>query len=469
MQPMHLSTRSIVAVLTTILLGFPMRCLAQYYAPSGYSLERWEEDYSSLKDPSARRDWYDAIKYVPLNDTGDIYLSFGGQARYRYDYFNNPTFGPGATNDEDGFHLQRYLVHTDAHIGEHFRTFVQVNSSFVDGRVGGGRYGDAQHFDLQQAFVDVSTSNDSNPYAYVRLGRQELIYGAQRYISPDDWRNVRRSFDGAKFSLSVPNDTIELFWVRPVLIERDQFDNDDGGTSFAGAYNALSLPDVIHGAGTKFETYFLALNQTRHSSLGADADTYTIGARFVTRPRPFDFDIEGNYQFGSFEGDSLSAWSLATEGGVTFESIMLTPRASVGFDIASGAPDPDGRFNQLFPPTYMYLGHLYLFGRPNIIDAHVGLDFHLTRDLTLFTAEHVFWRQNTDDGLYNLTGGVVRADNGSDASYVGNEFDIVLTWQINRYTSAYLGWAHFFPGDFIAETGPSQDVDFLYASVTFTF
>src|SRR6185436_1516325 len=109
-------------------------CLAQNYGnygSGGYSMERWEEDYSYLKNPAARTDFFDPIKYVPISPNGDSYLSFGAQARYRYDYFNNPTFGPG-TNDEDGFHLQRYLVHTDAHFGDHLRAFVQVNSSFVD-------------------------------------------------------------------------------------------------------------------------------------------------------------------------------------------------------------------------------------------------------------------------------------------------------------------------------------------------
>jgi hypothetical protein len=147
----------------------------------------------------------------------------------------------------------------------------------------------------------------------------------------------------------------------------------------------------------------------------------------------------------------------------------MAPRLSLGLDIASGSPDPDGRFNQLFPPTYNYLGHAYLFGRTNLVDVHAGLDLHLTRDLALFVTQHVYWRQNTDDALYNLSGEVVRADLGSDAAYVGNEFDIVLTWQINRYLSSYLGYAHFFAGDFIQDTGASEDVDFLYASVTYTF
>ena len=89
--------------------------------------------------------------------------------------------------------------------------------------------------------------------------------------------------------------------------------------------------------------------------------------------------------------------------------------------------------------------------------------------LTLLTAEHVFWRQNTNDAVYNLQGGVVRAAGASDASFIGNEFDIVLNWQIDRHTSGYIGWAHFFAGDFLEQTGGSRDADFLYASLTYTF
>jgi hypothetical protein len=448
-------------------LLLPSIALAQYGGGGNFSLERWDEDYSYLKDPAARSDPLDAIKYIPFGKDGG-YLSLGGQARYRYDYFNNPSFGPG-NNDEDGFHLQRYLLHMDAHLNAHLRTFVQVDSAFVDGRVGGGRYADADHFDLQQAFFDVKTSEESKPYAFLRLGRQELIYGAQRFVSPDDWRNVRRTFDGARFSVSIPNDTIDFFITRPVLVERDQFNNDDNGTVFSGIYNVTALPDLIPNAGSKVELYLLALNQTRDSTAHVDAGTYTLGSRFYTKPGAVDFDVEADYQFGDRESSSISAWSLATEAGYTFESVELSPRASVGLDIASGSIDPADRFNQLFPPTYNYLGHIYLFGRTNLVDVHGGLDLHLTKSLTLFTAQHIYWRENSNDALYNLSGVVVRADNGSDASYVGNEFDIVLNWQIDRHLSAYLGWGHFFAGDFIQQTGAAEDVDFVYASMTYTF
>src|SRR5207237_5136336 len=35
-------------------------------APPGYKLLRYEEDYSYLKDPSRRTDFWDPIKYIPL-------------------------------------------------------------------------------------------------------------------------------------------------------------------------------------------------------------------------------------------------------------------------------------------------------------------------------------------------------------------------------------------------------------------
>ena len=91
--------------------------------------------------------------------------------------------------------------------------------------------------------------------AMVRVGRQELVYGAQkRLVSPSDWSNVRRSFDGAKVSVSFPNDTLELFVARPVTIVANRVDGDDDHTTFSGIYNVTALPEAFslcrHEAGS---------------------------------------------------------------------------------------------------------------------------------------------------------------------------------------------------------------------------
>ena len=192
-------------------------------------------------------------------------------------------------------------------------------------------------------------------------------------------------------------------------------------------------------------------------------------ARLHARPEPWDFDVEADWQFGRNDGHSISAYSIASEVGYTFDAVRFTPRLSLGLDVASGSPNPADRFNQLFPPQYLYLGHMYLFGRENIIDAHAGFTMHLSRDVTLNADGHSFWRQNVNDAVYNLNAQVVRAANGVHAASIGSEIDLVLNWQIERHWSAYAGYAHFFTGPFLMRTGPHADQDFFYAAVTFTF
>ncbi len=112
---------------------------------------------------------------------------------------------------------------------------------------------------------------------------------------------------------------------------------------------------------------------------------------------------------------------------------------------------------------------MYLFGRENIIDAHAGLGLHLSRDLTFNADQHLFFRQNVHDAVYNLNSQVVRAADGSRAADIGSEADLVVNWQIERHWSAYAGYAHFFTGPFLIQTGAHADQDFFYAAVTFTF
>jgi hypothetical protein len=459
--------RLVHALGAVLLLASP--ALAQY-GSSSYSVERWSEDFSYLKDFPDRSDPLNALKYIPINRAGDWYLSFGGQARYRFDYFNNSGFGSGP-QDETGFDLVRLLAHVDAHFGQHFRVFVQLNSGLAFDRVGRPRPGDADDFDVQQAFADVTFPVFNSASLTVRVGRQELIYGAQRFVSPNDWVNVRRTFEGIKASASFSDDTVDVFLVRPVLVEKTRFNSGDDHTAFAGIYNVSAFPDVLPGSKVKLDTYLLLLDQTKSAAANtpASSDTFTLGIRPHLNPGPWDFDLEADWQFGNYNDHAISAYAVAAEAGYTFRNLMFTPRGALGFDLASGSANPAHKFNQLFPPQYLYLGHMYLFGRENIIDLHPEVTLDLTDSVTLNMAQHWFWRQNTSEGIYNLTGEVVREEAGARSSVIGNEFDISLNWQINQHLLAYGGYAHFFTGSFLSRTGPSADQDFFYLSATFTF
>ena len=454
--------------------------------PPPYTVVRWNEDYGYLRDAARRTDLFDPIKYVPIGDDPDTYVSFGGQARYRYELFNNNNFGAGP-QDDTGYHLTRFLAHADLHLGPALRGFVQLKSALEDGRAGGPRPSDADEFDVQQAFVDVKLPAGflgEGAAVTLRGGRQDLVYGAHRLIGPLDWANVRRTFEGGKASVAFSKQhTLDLFWVRPVIVDKEEPNVGDGDTSFAGIYDVLSLPNLIKPeSGAKLELYGLVLNRTDASFFAegvADEDRYTVGGRLSATPKPFDFDLEAAYQFGKFGGGNVSAWMLAAEGGYTFAGAPLSPRLFLGYDAASGDDDPgDGdlrTFNQLFPTGHPFFGYIDVIGRQNIIDLHPGVEFSLLADkpyakkMTLRAEHHLFWRQSDADAVYNAAGGVLRGGAGSDETEIGAETDLLLNWQIDRHWSAYFGYSHFFAGEFIEETGPSADIDFVYAALQLTF
>jgi len=465
-----------------------------------YTPVRWNEDYSYLAN-APKSDMFDAVKYISLGSDPNWYVSFGAQFRERYEYFNNLNFSPATVaQDEDGYYLTRIFAHADVHLGKEFRFFVQGKSSMEDGRVGGPRPVDADEADIQQLFFDYRLDLGGKSSATIRFGRQDLIYGAQRLISPLDWTNARRTFEGAKISTvfdagSMGQHTLDLFWVRPVDINKEQLNDGDGQTSFAGVYDTISLPEVMKGAGTKLELYFLALNRTngRFAANAAataptrDEDRYTVGFRFSGNPKPFDFDVEADYQFGQFGGQTVSAWSVAAEGGYTFADVGMTPRLYLGIDAASG-DDGDGgnfgTFNQLFPLGHAYFGYIDIIGRQNIIDLHPGAEITLLQNvkyakkLTVRADYHWFWRENENDAVYTVLGGsagtpssagLLRGVSGSDDTYIGSELDILMTWQVDRHLQIFGGYSHFFAGDFIESTGASRDIDFVYLGLTYTF
>src|SRR5207245_3478727 len=87
-------------------------------APPAYKLLRYDEDYSYLKDPGRRTDFWDAIKYVPLWGFEDCYLSIGGELRERYEFLHKADQGaaPADSHGNNGYLLQRYLLHAALHV-----------------------------------------------------------------------------------------------------------------------------------------------------------------------------------------------------------------------------------------------------------------------------------------------------------------------------------------------------------------
>jgi hypothetical protein len=435
-----------------------------------YTLLGEDEDWSFLKDPSLRQDFWDPLKYIPLGTDG-WYLSIGGGMREAFEQVGNDNWG--TQNYTNTFFLERYVLHTDWHFGRHFRAYVELKSGLESFRQGGPRPIDEKKLDFEEAFVELSTG-EGDRWAALDVGRQELNYGSGRLVSVREGPNVRQSFDGARLKSKVGTWRIDLWAVRPDLDKPGFFDNvPDHSTAFWGVYaTRLWLRRV------SFDNYYLGLGHGLPTPAGSRPYTYnrgtapetrhTLGARLWRPPSmkesDWDFDYEGAWQFGSFGADGIRAWTFASDTGYSFPSVPLKPRISVKADISSG-DDPRSHSLGTFSPLYPignYFGVLADTGPGpvNFVDVHPKLETKLPRGFSISTDLVVQWRESLTDGVYSVPGFLLVPANGSRARFVGYRPGVEARWQIDRHFWLQADYGVFFAGDFLKQASPGRNINY---------
>ncbi len=433
---------------------------------------RCDEDYTYLDgEPGTyREDFFDPIKNIHLGD--DWRLTLGGEFRYRMEAETNKAFGARART-QDTFNLYRYMIHADLKYKDVFRVFAQGATSYDDERDYAPRGIDENRWDLQQLFVDVKVLGPELPLT-LRVGRQELQYGKQRFLSPLEWANVRRRFDAVKLFAHGEKWDVDMWYAKPVPVQRKQRDRWDEEFDFYGLYVTYKgIPR--HG----IDAYFLASDRTadRRNPNGkiGDESRYTLGARFWGKTAGFDYDAELAGQWGRWAGDTVQAWSWSLNGGYTFADWWATPRIGAGFDWSSGDEDPrDGKvgtFDQLFPLGHAYFGFLDLVGRQNVTAVNVNLTaWPIKKKVKTAIAYHTFWLNDKRDALYNVGGAPGRRDaTGHSGTEIGHEVDVTVVWNICPHSAMLFGYSHFWDSDFIVHTGSSEDPDLFYIQYRFRF
>ncbi len=448
----------------------------KYAQNAQFAQLRHDEDWSFLRDYKGESDFFDPIKYLALNGTGSIWLSMGGQLRERVEIWESFNFDdtPGAKSD-DIYLLQRLMFHADLHVTPHLRFYAQGKSALTTDRdlPGGRRPIEEDQIDLQNGFVELKAPT-LGPAGEVtlRAGRQELLFGRERLVSPLDWTNTRRTFDDITLSGVVGDWKVTSFVSHLVTIKEKSANNYDLDTDFHGIYATHSEIPVVGLLDLYY--FYLARNDVAFSGETGDEDRHTLGARLFgpIGESIFDYEVELDYQAGEVGSGDVNALSLASVLGATLPDDAWKPRLELSFDYASGDETPDDgdaeTFNQLFPLGHAYFGFIDFVGRQNII--HVQ-SMALARPLPTTTLRldlHYFWRASDEDALYNAAGGIQRPGAGTSSRDVGGEIDLTATRSFGRHLALTGGYSHFFAGNFIDETGKNQDVDFVYFQLQYT-
>lgn len=454
--------------LVFILFLFPcINCCSQ--KSSSFKPLRYDEDYSFL-EKDTMMGWYLKAKFIPLSQNKAVYISFGGDIRYQYFYIKNEDWGE-APEDKDGYILTRYLVHADFHAGKHFRTFVQLQSSLANGKETVPTPVDENQLDLHQAFIDAALLLNEEDLLTVRVGRQELLYGSQRLIAVRDGPNNRQSFDAVKLLYSHSSFKADLFFSHYVRSMPKIFDDGfNKNTKSWGAYftkNKLPLVKNI-------DLYYLGVwkrKATFDDGLGEEL-RHSIGTRIWSNKNNFRCDIEGLYQFGSFDEKNIKAWTISVNTGYRFSNTKFKPELGLKTEWISGdalyGEKKLQTFNPLFPRGG-YFGLASLIGPSNLFDIHPSLALELKKPLLLNIDYDIFWRYSKNDGIYGPNVLLIYSGKNNPYKFIGRQLSTDLVYTPNNFLYFRGEFTWFDAGDYLKVAGPGKDIIFTGVTAQLKF
>lgn len=425
------------------------------------------DNFAYLDDPNnTEHDFFDPLKRIRLGENWQF--TTGGEFRTRYESAYNDRLSQA----NNTYNLTRTRVYGDLWYRDDFRVFAEYIGAWSAFQDLAPLPIDQNKSDLLNAFVDVKIADLGGDPAYVRAGRQELLFGSQRLVSPLDWANTRRTFQGVRTFRQTEKWDFDAFWVQPVIPNADRFDSVDNNQNFAGAW-ATYRPKK----GRSIDAYYLMLDNTnRVTQLGIPRGNFTrhtVGGRYAGNEGNVLFDSETAFQFGSQNGRDVFAAMTAQGLGYNFKDATWTPTVWACYDYASGGPTTGTAhtFNQLFPFGHYYLGWIDQVGRQNIHDLNFHLYLYPTKWLTAWAQFHSFWLADKSDALYNAAGNAIRRDpTGRSGSHVGEEIDFVFNFHLSKHADILTGYSYLYGGEFLKKTASptaAQDSGLYYLQFSY--
>jgi len=425
----------------------------------------YDNDFSYVLDPDYAS-WHlgDRGKRRCLPRGG--WYDIGGEYRMRYHGERNHR-GLGLTGRDDDFLLHRTRLYGDFHFTSRIRVFAEMIDAESNLENFAPRPIEVNRTDMLNLFVDAQLFQDGDNSLTARVGRQELLFGDQRLISPLDWANTRRTFEGVRVTSQSENLSIDGFWTNPMRIDPTEFDAPDRDQEFMGIYTSYTgRPDVT--------TDFYALRFLNGRGTN-DFEANTVGLRNQGSHGDFLWDLEAAYQFGENTDGSDRSSGMVTFGlGRKLSHRRWQPTMWIYYDWASGDNDlgQGNGFDHLFPLAHKYNGFMDLFGRRNLEDVNFLLTMSPAKKWKLLAWYHYFFLATQSDTPYSVAMTPFNPGNAPGSAELGHEIDLLATYHFSERQTWLLGYSHFFAGDYYRTTAGvpfTGDADFFYSQWSIRF
>ncbi len=415
---------------------------------SSHKVLFFDNNFSYLDDPGFKGEpgLGDGLKRMKLGPDGQFgTLDIGGQYRARYHSENGMNKGSQRFIDNsDSFMLSRLRMYANWEATDYLRFYVEGITADSFGHNLPLRPIDRNSGDFLNLFTDVQLTDELG----VRVGRQELLYGAQRVVSPLDWANTRRTFEGVKAMWRPGDWKIDAFYTNPVMINRHARDVANYEQAFYGTYATYGGIENV-----TFDAYYLGFENEL-----TDLSIHTFGSRVLGSVDNWLYEVEGAYQGGAAAGAfaDQDAGFITAGLGRKMPDMPWSPTAWVYFDYASGdaAGGDFNSYNQLFPLAHKYLGFIDAVQRSNVESVNFLLTCAPTKKTKLLLWYYLI--QSNSGAPVPAIGGTPAQNQGRD---LGQELDIILSYSICPRSNILFGYSHFWAG---GKINNPEDADFFY-------
>jgi hypothetical protein len=471
---------------------------------------RYEEDFSYLRDPSKSTDFFDPVKFIAFDDAKQVYVTFSGLERLRYDNNARNTFGLGtqAKSHQMEAYSRRTLFGTDLHLGPHFRIFAELANAAVSGRnINANRLTTSWRNDLalHQGFIEAMADVDvfgTPGKVGIRAGRQGIYLGNGLAFSFPATANLQTIPDGVRVYLDTGHDRLDLFAGVPTIRRNDDLlrDGDNFRQNFYVAYGSHDFPTIkLLGADAHItDDPFVIYNRSATSIPGSTTprtittsyapvgtttitgqeEVWTIGNRLFGDIGNFDFDWTGQLQRGSFGGYDVEAFAVYTDWGYTFRDLPWRPRLGTHADVASGGGDRAKKVTNLFDNQFIrqpYIGQV-VNTAPSLSNLYDVAPRIRISPLSTVSAEFswtFWWRYSSADAVYGSTGPYGPATNfpgtlGVGGTYIGSQPQLDVRWTPIPHVAFDAEIGQMVAGPVIKNAGGQNDT-YGFVQVTLQF
>lgn len=432
---------------------------------------RAEESYLYLDSTGEKTIFLQPLKLITIDRGNAFFLSLGGEYRARVEHYSNENY----TSEDVTYYSQRVNLHASLQLSSSFRLFGELYSGYVTSDE--DIFLESDKIDLHQGFLEWKPINSSQLQATVRLGRQEMGYGASRIVGIREGPNMRRSFDMARVMIRKNNSSIDLLYGKEVDISPFGFDNksnifqgDGSNPSFWGAY--YRRPFLKHTG--QLDIYYFGFHTklSRFNDVLGEETRHSIGARsFGTKGR-FSYNTEVTLQWGELDSDDIFAFNIETDWKYTLIESSYKPRLGIKVDWSSGdrrtGDGKVGTFNPIFVNPAIY--SLAAVNTPaNITSLHPNFTVYPIEGMTIYLDYALFYRTESNDGLYAPPRFLARESNGLSEKHIGDVFGLQISYEINRNISFDLRSSYFIAGEFIKASGNSENTFYIAPTMSFKF